>query len=73
MLNVNWKVERCPKCHTFAVKSLDEFLGCLKCRELPPDQRDESDAPHGRCVYCGQALIYLMDACLMCGNQPKQE
>ncbi|MBW4542928.1 MAG: hypothetical protein KME25_00545 [Symplocastrum torsivum CPER-KK1] len=70
MCNVSWKVERCSKCHQFAVKSKDEFWGCLKCRELPKDQVNQS--LHGGCVYCGQPLILLMEACLTCGNQPRQ-
>lgn len=71
--NVTWKVQHCPKCSRFAVKSLDEFFGCLKCRELPQKQVSDCDSPEGGCVYCGQPLILLMDACLTCGNQPRHE
>ncbi len=66
-----WKLELCPKCSGFAVKSLDEHFGCLKCRELPQDPANP--AVEGGCVYCGQPLIFLMDACLVCGNQPRPE
>ncbi|HEY9729722.1 MAG TPA: hypothetical protein V6D50_25005 [Chroococcales cyanobacterium] len=68
MLDITWKVELCPKCRQIAVKSQDEFFGCLKCRKLPQDQMSQS--PQRGCVYCGQPLIILMEACLTCGNQP---
>ncbi|HEY9598886.1 MAG TPA: hypothetical protein V6D33_14570 [Cyanophyceae cyanobacterium] len=68
VLDVTWKVERCPKCQEFAVKSQDEFFGCLKCLELLRHQ--PSDSPQPCCVFCGQPLIILMDSCLSCGNQP---
>jgi len=71
MLVVTWKVERCSKCRHFAVKSQDEFLGCLKCRDL--SQHKVSHSLERGCVFCGQPLILLMDACLTCGNQPRFE
>ncbi|HEY9849411.1 MAG TPA: hypothetical protein V6D28_08135 [Leptolyngbyaceae cyanobacterium] len=69
MKNLTWKVEHCPKCSSFAVKSIDGFWGCLKCRELAPDAL--SLYLEGKCIYCRQPLIPLMEACLSCGNQPK--
>jgi hypothetical protein len=65
--NLQWKVALCPKCHCLSVESQDGVLGCLKCRE---SQALASECPDGGCVYCGQPLILLMDACLSCGNQP---
>jgi hypothetical protein len=70
-INVQWKIELCSECRSLAVKSRDGFLGCLKCREL--FHESVSQYPNGGCVYCGQPLILLMEACLTCGNQPKQE
>lgn len=69
MLKTTWKVEHCPECSRLAVKSLDEFFGCLKCRELPKEQ--VNPCSERACVYCGQPLIILMEACLTCGNQPR--
>lgn len=68
-LNLQWKIEPCPKCHCIAVQSQDGVLGCLKCREL--SQVSASNYSQGKCVYCAQPLIMLMDACLSCGNQPR--
>ena len=69
MKNISWKVECCAECHNLTVKSADGFWGCLKCRELAPDAL--SLYLEGKCVYCRQPLIPLMEACLSCGNQPK--
>ncbi|MFB2968197.1 hypothetical protein ACE1CD_04440 [Aerosakkonema sp. BLCC-F183] len=70
MKNLFWKVEQCDKCNTLAVKSIDEFWGCLQCRDLPKDALSLSLS--GVCVYCRKPLIPLMEACLTCGNQPRQ-
>lgn len=67
--NLQWKIELCQKCHSVSVLSQDGFWGCLKCRELPKESL--SDCAFGACVYCGQPLIMLMEACLTCGNQPR--
>lgn len=65
--NLQGKVSLCSKCQCVAVESQDGVLvGCLKCR----DQALASECQNGSCVYCGQPLILLMDACLSCGNQP---
>ncbi len=69
--NLQWKIELCAECRSLAVKSQDDFLGCLKCRELP--QESISHYLNGGCVYCGEPLILLMEACLTCGNQPRHE
>lgn len=66
-MNLQWKIELCSECRSIAVKSQDGVMGCLKCREIP---KLDSHAPNGKCVYCYQPLILLMDACLTCGNQP---
>ncbi len=65
--NLQWKVARCAKCSGLSVESQDGVLGCLKCRD---SQSLASECLNGGCVYCGQPLIFLMDACLSCGNQP---
>ena len=70
VINLQWKIEQCQKCRCIAVKSQDSFLECLKCGEL--SQESVSQYPNGGCVYCGQPLILLMEACLTCGNQPRQ-
>jgi hypothetical protein len=70
IINLQWKIELCQKCRSVAVQSQDGLLGCVKCREMP--QESVSQYPNGGCVYCGQPLILLMDACLDCGNQPRQ-
>ncbi|MFB2934480.1 hypothetical protein ACE1B6_04315 [Aerosakkonemataceae cyanobacterium BLCC-F154] len=69
MKKVFWKIETCPKCTTFAVKSLDEFWGCLNCGDLSETAINNFLA--GKCAFCGKPIIPLMDACLCCGNQPK--
>jgi hypothetical protein len=67
LTNLQWKVSLCSKCECVAVESQDGVLGCLKCRE---SEALASECQNGGCVYCGQPLIFLMDACLSCGNQP---
>lgn len=67
IMNLQWKIEFCSGCRSIAVKSQDGMMGCLKCQEIP---ELDSHAPNGKCVYCSQPLILLMDACLTCGNQP---
>lgn len=69
MKKVFWKVENCPKCTSVTVQSLDGFWGCLKCVELSDEAM--SRYLEGKCVFCGNALIPLMEACLSCGNQPR--
>jgi hypothetical protein len=70
MKNVIWEIKRCEKCSSLAVMSLDGFWGCLKCRELPADSVNPTS--ERTCVFCGKPLILLMEACLDCGNQPRQ-
>ncbi len=67
MKSLQWKVEHCPDCQQIAVKSLDEFWGCLQCQVLLKPH----DYPEGCCVFCGTPLVMLMEGCLHCGrNQP---
>jgi len=69
MKKVFWKVEHCPKCSSFAVKSLDDFWECLTCYELTDEA--VNNFLERKCVYCSKPLIPLMEACLSCGDQPR--